>query len=141
MSWRASIAAIKPCGAFGLELLQEKAGSKCSLREFRRMVREVVEADTLPDYRMFWTTPTRLFSTSRPPPLICRDRQICDGLTHQGEPAGKLLCFHPQAHRTACCAIAHACGLGLFLSPTFCCGWACAITPKPIVLSPTDSKK
>ena len=47
----------KHCGhqtmwSIGLELLQEKAGSKCSLREFRRMVREVVEADTLPDYRM-----------------------------------------------------------------------------------------
>ncbi|MET3135230.1 plasmid replication initiation protein [Oxalobacteraceae bacterium GrIS 1.11] len=48
----------KHCGhqtmwSIGLELLQDKAGSKCSLREFRRMVREVVEADTLPDYRMF----------------------------------------------------------------------------------------
>ena len=47
----------KHCGhqtmwSIGLELLQEKAGSKCSLREFRRMVREVVEADTLPEYRM-----------------------------------------------------------------------------------------
>lgn len=47
----------KHCGhqtmwSIGLELLQDKAGSKCSLREFRRMVREVVEADTLPDYRM-----------------------------------------------------------------------------------------
>ncbi|WP_254894763.1 replication initiator protein A [Chromobacterium haemolyticum] len=47
----------KHCGhqtmwSIGLKLLQEKAGSKCSLREFRRMVREVVEADTLPDYRM-----------------------------------------------------------------------------------------
>lgn len=35
-----------------LELLQEKAGSKCSLREFRRMVREIIEAGTLPEYRM-----------------------------------------------------------------------------------------
>lgn len=47
----------KHCGhqtmwSIGLELLQEKAGSKCSLREFRRMVREVIEADTLPDYRL-----------------------------------------------------------------------------------------
>lgn len=47
----------KHCGhqtmwSIGLELLQEKAGSKCNLREFRRMVREVAEADTLPDYRM-----------------------------------------------------------------------------------------
>jgi hypothetical protein len=30
---------------------------------------------------------------------------------------------------------------GLVLSPTFCCGWACAITHKPIVLSPTTTKK
>ena len=47
----------KHCGhqthwSIGLELLQDKAGSKCSLREFRRMVREIIEADTLPDYRM-----------------------------------------------------------------------------------------
>jgi len=33
-------------------LLQEKAGSKGSLREFRRMVREIIEAHTLPEYRM-----------------------------------------------------------------------------------------
>ena len=47
----------KHCGhqttwSIGLELLQDKAGSKGSLREFRRMVREIIEADTLPDYRM-----------------------------------------------------------------------------------------
>lgn len=47
----------KHCGhqtmwSIGLELLQDKAGSKCSLREFRRMVREIIEADTLPDYRL-----------------------------------------------------------------------------------------
>jgi plasmid replication initiation protein len=50
----------KHCGhqtmwSIGLELLKEKAGSKCTLREFRRMVREVAEADTLPDYRMILT--------------------------------------------------------------------------------------
>ena len=38
--------------SIGLEILQEKAGSKCSLREFRRMVREIIKADTLPDYRL-----------------------------------------------------------------------------------------
>lgn len=38
--------------SIGLELLQNKAGSKGSLKEFRRMVREIVEADTLPDYRL-----------------------------------------------------------------------------------------
>lgn len=47
----------KHCGhqttwSIGLALLQDKAGSKGSLREFRRMVREIIEADTLPDYRM-----------------------------------------------------------------------------------------
>lgn len=51
----------KHCGhqtmwGIGLELLQEKAGSKCSLREFRRMVREIIEADTLPDYRLILDT-------------------------------------------------------------------------------------
>lgn len=35
-----------------LALLQEKAGSKASLSEFRRMVRGIIEADTLPDYRL-----------------------------------------------------------------------------------------
>ncbi|CAH1749537.1 Plasmid replication initiator protein (plasmid) [Thauera humireducens] len=47
----------KHCGhqtlwSIGLELLQEKAGSKGTLREFRRMVREIIEAHTLPEYRM-----------------------------------------------------------------------------------------
>lgn len=47
----------KHCGhqstwAIGLALLQEKAGSKGSLREFRRMAREIAEGDALPDYRM-----------------------------------------------------------------------------------------
>lgn len=47
----------KHCGhqtmwRIGLALLQEKAGSKGTLREFRRMVREIIEADTLPDYRL-----------------------------------------------------------------------------------------
>ena len=47
----------KHCGhqtlwSIGLELLQEKAGSKGSLRELRRMVREIIEAHTLPEYRM-----------------------------------------------------------------------------------------
>lgn len=47
----------KHCGhqtmwSIGLELLQNKAGSKGSLKEFRRMVREIIETDTLPDYRL-----------------------------------------------------------------------------------------
>lgn len=41
----------QPSWAIGLELLQEKAGSKCSAREFRRMLREIIDADTLPEYR------------------------------------------------------------------------------------------
>lgn len=36
----------------GLELLHEKCGSKAQLKEFRRMLLEIVNADTLPDYRM-----------------------------------------------------------------------------------------
>lgn len=47
----------KHCGrqadwSIGLQLLQEKTGSKCSLREFRRMIRETAIANTLPEYRM-----------------------------------------------------------------------------------------
>ena len=47
----------KHCGhqsswAIGLALLQEKAGSKGTLREFRRMAREIADADALPDYRL-----------------------------------------------------------------------------------------
>jgi len=36
----------------GLDLLHEKSGSKAELKEFRRMIVEIIEADTLPDYRM-----------------------------------------------------------------------------------------
>jgi len=47
----------KHCGhqtlwSISLERLQEKAGSKGTLCEFRRMVREIIEAHTLPEYRM-----------------------------------------------------------------------------------------
>lgn len=47
----------KHCGhqimwSINLDLLKSKAGSKCSLREFRRMVGEIIESDTLPDYRL-----------------------------------------------------------------------------------------
>jgi len=47
----------KHCGhqtmwTISLDLLQDKAGSKCSLREFRRMVREIIDAGTLPEYRL-----------------------------------------------------------------------------------------
>ena len=47
----------KHCGdqaqfVIGLGLLQEKCGSQSKLKEFRRSVRELILADTLPDYRM-----------------------------------------------------------------------------------------
>jgi plasmid replication initiation protein len=47
----------KHCGhqakfSIALDLLQEKCGSKSSLKEFRRSLREIIQADTLPDYRM-----------------------------------------------------------------------------------------
>ncbi len=47
----------KHCGdqarfVIGLELLQDKCGSQSALKEFRRNVRDLIEADTLPDYRM-----------------------------------------------------------------------------------------
>ena len=35
-----------------VDLLQEKCGSKSALFEFRRTLREIIKADTLPDYRM-----------------------------------------------------------------------------------------
>lgn len=50
----------KHCGhqakwTIGLALLQEKAGSKSELREFRRVVRAIEADDTLPEYRMVLT--------------------------------------------------------------------------------------
>lgn len=47
----------KHCGhqtlwAIGLALLQEKSGSTASLPEFRRMVKAIIKADTLPGYRL-----------------------------------------------------------------------------------------
>jgi plasmid replication initiation protein len=47
----------KHCGdqarfVIGLELLQDKCGSQSTLKEFRRSLRELILADTLPDYRM-----------------------------------------------------------------------------------------
>ncbi len=45
----------KHCGlqakfTIGLETLLKKSGATCSLREFRRQIREIVSADALPDY-------------------------------------------------------------------------------------------
>lgn len=47
----------KHCGdqaqfVIGLALLQDKCGSQSTLKEFRRSLRELILADTLPDYRM-----------------------------------------------------------------------------------------
>lgn len=47
----------KHCGdqarfVIGMQLLQEKCGSQSTLKEFRRSLRELIQADTLPDYRM-----------------------------------------------------------------------------------------
>ncbi|CAJ7592232.1 putative plasmid replication-associated protein [Burkholderia pseudomallei] len=47
----------KHCGhqataRIGLDLLRRKAGSKATLKEFRRMVRKVMVADSLPEYRL-----------------------------------------------------------------------------------------
>lgn len=47
----------KHCGhqasfTIGVELLREKCGSQASQREFRRMLKEVIEADLLPDYTL-----------------------------------------------------------------------------------------
>jgi plasmid replication initiation protein len=47
----------KHCGdqarfVIGIDLLQNKCGSQSSAKEFRRALREVIEADTLPDYKL-----------------------------------------------------------------------------------------
>jgi len=47
----------KHCGhqssfAISVELLQEKCGSQGTIREFRRMLKEIVEHDLLPDYTL-----------------------------------------------------------------------------------------
>ncbi|WP_074762761.1 replication initiator protein A [Paraburkholderia fungorum] len=43
----------QPTAQIGLDLLRRKAGSKATLKEFRRMLREIVLADSLPEYRLF----------------------------------------------------------------------------------------
>jgi Replication initiator protein A len=50
----------KHCGhqtewTIGLELLQQKAGSKSTLKEFRRAIRAIETDDSLPEYRMMLT--------------------------------------------------------------------------------------
>ena len=75
----------KHCGhqtlwSIGLELLKDKAGSKCSLREFRRMVRKIIEADTLPDYRIV------LDDTGKATFYTKDSRRLVAGLTKSGNP-------------------------------------------------------
>ena len=53
----------KHCGAqarwrVGLKTLQEKAGSRAALREFRRAVEALAKADPLPDYRVHYNPKT-----------------------------------------------------------------------------------
>ena len=75
----------KHCGhqtlwSISLELLQYKAGSKCNLREFRRMVREIIAADTLPDYRVLLNDADKVtFYTKTPYRLVA-------GLTQPAKP-------------------------------------------------------
>lgn len=75
----------KHCGhqstwSVGLPLLQEKAGSKGSLKEFRRMVREVIEAETLPEYRLHLDSTDKVtFYTKNP-------RRLSAGLVKKTNP-------------------------------------------------------
>lgn len=55
----------KHCGhqtqwTIGLELLQEKAGSKSSLREFRRALRAIQDDNSLPEYRIMLSDDDRV---------------------------------------------------------------------------------
>jgi plasmid replication initiation protein len=47
----------KHCGlqskfTISLETLLKKSGAMCALKEFRRQIREIVQADALPDYKI-----------------------------------------------------------------------------------------
>ncbi len=67
----------KHCGRqakwhISLELLHKKSGSSGSVREFRRKVKEIVEADVLPDYHLRYESDTDavLFYSKEPQKLI-----------------------------------------------------------------------
>jgi hypothetical protein len=66
----------KHCGhqtrwVIGLDLLREKAGSKSSLREFRRAVKEIEAENSLPDYHVCLGNDDRVtFCTSAPQRLV-----------------------------------------------------------------------
>lgn len=67
----------KHCGhqtqwAIGLELLQEKTGSKSSLREFRRALREIEADDSLPDYRFVLSPDDKVTFYARDPQRLVR---------------------------------------------------------------------
>ncbi|MGQ5524236.1 replication initiator protein A [Chitinimonas sp. PSY-7] len=65
----------KHCGhqlnwKISLELLHDKSGSRATLFEFRRMVREIMVNDTLPDYRMTIDDEFVQFYTKDPKKLV-----------------------------------------------------------------------
>ena len=74
----------KHCGhqtmwCIDLALLQDKAGSKGTLREFRRMVREIIEAHTLPEYRVM------LDGTDKVTFYVRNSRRLAAGLHKNGQ--------------------------------------------------------
>ena len=67
----------KHCGhqtqwVIGLDLLREKAGSKSSLREFRRALREIEAENSLPDYRFSIGSDARVTFYTRDPQRLVR---------------------------------------------------------------------
>ena len=67
----------KHCGhqtqwVIGLELLQEKAGSKSSLREFRRALREIEADGSLPEYRFVLSSDDKVTFYARDPQRLVR---------------------------------------------------------------------
>lgn len=67
----------KHCGhqtqwVIGLDLLREKVGSKSSLREFRRVLREIEAENSLPDYRFSLGNDDRVTFYTRDPQRLVR---------------------------------------------------------------------
>jgi plasmid replication initiation protein len=65
----------KHCGhkstwSIGVDLLHEKCGSKDEVKGFRRVLREIIQADTLPDYRMMLGRDTVQFYAKDPKKLV-----------------------------------------------------------------------
>ena len=56
MNSPANIAADKPAGPIGLELLHKKTGSAASLRRFGQLVKETADGNLLPDYQLAYHT-------------------------------------------------------------------------------------